>query len=308
MSEINNLKLPNFFLIGAAKAGTTSLYDLLKQHPQIYLPFNKEPMFFSQDSIYNCGLDWYSQAFFKRAAKYPARGEASPHYLYWSEKVAPRIKKNYGQVPLKFLVIFRDPVLRAYSWYRNMIKEGREDLPFELALEQETTRLEINQGKLRRTGAMTYGYKFGSCYASNMEPFLNNFPFQNFFFLLQEELNNNFKATIERLFEFLEINPKVSINPVSSNRATLSRSNWFQYWLNIQSSNREILKTIIPLRIRYNIKKSLLKANAQPTKYPSLDPALETKLRLQFAPEVKNLEKIIDKDLSAWLPQDIPQF
>jgi len=306
LREINYSKLPNFFLIGAAKAGTTSLYDLLKQHPQIYLPFNKEPLFFSQDSIYELGLNWYSRAYFKRAFKYPARGEASPHYLYWSEKVAPRIKSTYGNVPVKFIAIFRDPVFRAYSWYRNMVKEGREDLPFELALDQEIKRLEIHQESLKRTGAMTFGYEFGSCYASNLQPFLNNFPRQNFFFLLQEEMNTNFRATIAALFEFLEIDPIVTINSVSSNPASISRSDQLQHWLNIQSRSREVLKRVIPIKIRYQVKKVLLNANAQPTKYSSLDPVVETKLRSRFAPEIRKLEKIIDKDLSAWLPKVDP--
>ena len=68
---MNFTKLPNFFLIGAAKAGTTSLYDILKQHPQVYLPFQKEPMFFSNDNNFNRGMEWYSHTFFQQAAVLP---------------------------------------------------------------------------------------------------------------------------------------------------------------------------------------------------------------------------------------------
>lgn len=53
------------------------------------------------------------------------RAEATPHYLYWSEKVAPRIKEAYGDNPVKLIASFRDPVARAYSWYWNMVREGR---------------------------------------------------------------------------------------------------------------------------------------------------------------------------------------
>ncbi len=150
--------LPNFLIIGAAKAGTTSLYDLLKQHPQIYLSFVKEPMFFSHDDNYRRGPEWYARAFFSGAQGCLERGEASPHYLYWSEKVAPRIKMVYGQMPVKYIVILRDPVERAYSWYWNMVKEGMEDLPFETAVDLEEERLQEHQSELQQAGGMLYGY------------------------------------------------------------------------------------------------------------------------------------------------------
>ena len=195
---MNFTKLPNFFLIGAAKAGTTSLYDILKQHPQVYLPFQKEPMFFSNDNNFNRGMEWYSHTFFQQAAGYPARGEATPHYLYWSDKVAPRIRQIYEMNEIKFVVILRDPVKRAYSWYWNMVKEGMEELTFELAIKEEDHRLKDNQNTLQKTGAMTYGYIKGGCYSTALQPFLDNFPRQDFIFILQEDLNSGYLASVKR--------------------------------------------------------------------------------------------------------------
>ena len=51
--------MPNLFVVGAAKAGTTALYDYLAQHPQVFLSRVKEPMFFSREDYYARGLDWY---------------------------------------------------------------------------------------------------------------------------------------------------------------------------------------------------------------------------------------------------------
>ena len=115
MASVN--LLPNFLIIGAAKSGTTALYDLLKQHPQVYLPFDKEPLFFSRDDYFAQGAEWYAERYFKEGESFRARGEATPHYLYWAEKVAPRIARTFGGRPPKFIAIFRDPVQRAYSWY-----------------------------------------------------------------------------------------------------------------------------------------------------------------------------------------------
>ena len=130
-------RMPNLFVIGAAKAGTTALYDYLAQHPDVFLSRVKEPMFFSREENYAKGLDWYEGAYFQGAEHYPVRAEATPHYLYWSEKVAPRIKEAYAERLVKFVASFRDPVSRAYSWYWNMVREGREDLEFEEALRVE---------------------------------------------------------------------------------------------------------------------------------------------------------------------------
>jgi len=57
--------LPNFMILGAAKAGTTTLFNLIKQHPQVHMPFTKEPMFFSHDDNYRRGLDWYRRTYFR---------------------------------------------------------------------------------------------------------------------------------------------------------------------------------------------------------------------------------------------------
>lgn len=295
--------LPNFMILGAAKAGTTSLFELLKQHPAVFMPFSKEPMFFSNDEYFERGLEWYARTYFKRASGYPARGEATPHYLYWSEKVARRIRETYRQQSIKFIVIFRDPVARAYSWYWNMVKEGREDLSFTAALEQEAGRLQEHGNQLRRSGSMTYGYVFGSCYATLLQPFLSLFPKQDFHFLLQEDLNENYSTALRALQATLGIEAGYAGKPVTSNQATQPRSRRVQAVLRGESPAKEIVKKLLPLRLRHAIMNILLPANARAVKYPAMDSDIEAELRGRFAPEVHRLEKIIDRDLSLWLPR-----
>ena len=59
------MSLPNFMCIGAAKSGTTTLYDILKQHPDIYIPAFKEPHFFDIPENYNNGIEWYEKNYFR---------------------------------------------------------------------------------------------------------------------------------------------------------------------------------------------------------------------------------------------------
>jgi hypothetical protein len=138
------VNIPNMFILGAAKAGTTTLYNLLKQHPQVFLSFDKEPMFFSRDDYYSRGIEWYIDTFFKNSGEFTIRSEATPHYLYWAKKVSARIHAVYASQPIKFLVILRNPIQRAYSWYWNMVSEGRESLSFLDALLAEERRIREN--------------------------------------------------------------------------------------------------------------------------------------------------------------------
>lgn len=293
--------IPNVLIIGAAKAGTTTLFDLLKQHPQVYLPFKKEPMFFSHDDNFENGFSWYLKTYYRNSASFKIRGEASPQYLYWSSKTAPRIKKSFGKSPLKFLVIFRDPVQRAYSAYLNMLQEGMEDLPFPEALQMEEKRLQENWAELYRTGAMTYGYFKGGSYASLLRPFLELFPINAFHFLKMDDLASQFNRTIKDLLTFLELDPNVTINPVRSNPSSMPLSRKLHTWLHERNKVKELVKPLIPEHLRYRMKVWAIHSNLKPSPYSSMDGRVEQELRLRYKPEVKELESMIHQDLSAWL-------
>ena len=109
--------LPNLFIIGAAKSGTTTLYSILNAHPEVYMSPEKSPRFFSKDDLYLKGLNWYASKYFSGSGNYPIRGEATPSYLALANLTAPRIQKAMVGKKIKFIVIFRDPTERAYSHY-----------------------------------------------------------------------------------------------------------------------------------------------------------------------------------------------
>jgi hypothetical protein len=292
--------MPNLFVIGAAKAGTTALYDYLAQHPRVFLSRVKEPMFFSRDENYARGLDWYEETYFEGAEGYPVRTEATPHYLYWSAKVAPRIKEVYGERPINFIVSFRDPVSRAYSWYWNMVREGREDLDFEEALRVEESRLEQYRDELYQLGSMVYGYSAGSRYASLLQPYLELFSPENFFFVFQDDLKSRVSETCKEIFEFLGIESSTQINTSSSNPAAMPRSRVLHKTLRRRSPVKEFIKPFIPVGIRRPLKSKMLQANLKETPYVPLDPQLAHELRLSYRTEIENLERITGRNLSSW--------
>ena len=296
-------RMPNLFIIGAAKAGTTALYNYLEQHPQIFLSWVKEPMFFSREERYVRGLNWYEKQYFQGAEGYPVRAEATPHYLYWSEKVAPRIKEVYGDNPVKFIVSFRDPVSRAYSWYWNMVREGREGLDFDEALRVEECRLRQKHYELNQRGSMAYGYSAGSRYASLLQPYLELFSLEDFFFVFQDDLKSHVNETCEEIFEFLEIESSIQINPSNSNPASMPRSRLLHRTLKHRSLFKDFIKPFMPARTRRTLKSKVMRANLKESPYVTLDRQLAHELRLSYRTEIEQLEKITGRDLSSWKTQ-----
>jgi hypothetical protein len=162
-----NLMLPTFIGVGAARSGTTSLYHWLKAHPQVYMSPIKETNFFSdlQPTFVGPGdaaalsqpleriLDgsllerhaaivtsWEDYtALFANSRDYVARGEMSPSYLYYPG-VAERIKKKLPKC--RVIILLRDPVERAFSNYKFLVRGQREHLNFESALEMGKQRIE----------------------------------------------------------------------------------------------------------------------------------------------------------------------
>ena len=291
---------PNFFILGAAKAGTTSLYEILAQHPQVYQPFNKETAFFNDDGFFAKGQDWYLKTYFNQSEGALARGEATPHYLYWAEKTAPRIRAAFRDEPLRFIVILREPASRAYSWYWNMRKEGQENLSFADALAAEPARLQQHHARLYANGSMRYGYLRGGQYAAQIEQFLEFFPVENFLFLLQEDLMHRFAWTTRKLSEFLGIDPNFAFKPTLSNPSGGARNVEVQKMLRERSPLKELFKNLIPARVRYTLKELALRGNSLPFTYPPLSPSTALALKAQFAAGNSRLASLIGRDLSGW--------
>lgn len=114
----------NFLCIETQKAGTTLLYEILRLHPEIFLPHDRRH-FFDLDEHYNKGIEWYKQ-FFQNSEHYKIIGTITPVYLFF-EYVTERIKDTLD-TDIKFLIILRNPIDRAYSHYWMSFKRGYETL------------------------------------------------------------------------------------------------------------------------------------------------------------------------------------
>ena len=296
-------KKPDFFIIGAAKAGTTSLYDILSQHTQVYFPFDKEPAYFCDDEYFSRGDEWYLKTFFEKAREQQICGEATSRYLYFAEKVAPRIN-YYSQPELpKFIAIFRDPAKLVYSFYWNSVREGHETLSFTEALVAERDRMVKLQAQLERRGQILYAYSRVGLYAQQVLRYLAMFPKDRFLFLLTDDLMD-FPTLVSRLQIFLGLEDlSTFIKPVKSNVSALPESSKLQKWLRNRSLLKEFLKPFIPLSIRYKFKMATLEMNLREFTPPEIDEEIANSIREHYREETKQLQDIIQRDLSSWLPR-----
>jgi Sulfotransferase domain. len=205
-------ELPNFVLVGAAKAGTTSLYHYLRQHPEVYLPDSyKESRFFASELLKD--VLHYKQtsiftfedfkALYRGAEGYGAIGDFGNTYLLYPDHVIPKIKQYLGDV--KIVMVLRDPVERAFSAYQFACRNQYEAKNFEYGIKHEA-------GRVPKYGFPPdiYHYKESSLYYEKVKKYLA--AFSNVRVILFEDLRDKPQTTLEDLFGFLGVQKDVAIN------------------------------------------------------------------------------------------------
>ncbi|QIF05176.1 sulfotransferase domain-containing protein [Roseimicrobium sp. ORNL1] len=211
------LAAPNFFILGAAKCGTTSLYYALKQHPEIHLSAVKEPSFFSTGFQVVRNPIEYCNLFPEQAGK-KRYGEAS-HVYFSSPETAPVLRQLFPDA--KFLLIVRNPVHRAHSLYQHMRRAGDEFLPtFELALAEEDHRF-ADPGFRARCPQYFWNYMYcrTSMYDVQLCNYLEHFPREQFLVLTLGEWRSDPVRWQAEIFRFLEVDPSVQVSTEPQNQA-----------------------------------------------------------------------------------------
>ena len=206
--------LPNYLIIGAAKCGTSSLYEYLIQHPNINAALGKEINFF--DMHYSKGINWYRSYFpFKNflTKKNSITGEATPRYL--DHPHTP--KRVYDLIPsAKIILLLRNPVDRAYSHWNMMVAHKRENLSFSEAIENEKSRISDfyeqmqNNQEYYSKEYFWYGYLERGLYAKKLKHWMNFIPKEQFLVLQSEEFFHNTSDVYSRVLEFLDL-PKMNL-------------------------------------------------------------------------------------------------
>jgi len=292
-----------FLCVGTQKAGTTSLYNILKQHPNICLPKDKETKFFLNDKYFNKGLSFYKNEFFESCVDELLIGDIDPEYMYF-ENIPERIYNTLGK-DIKIIFILRNPANRAYSHYLMNKRRGYEKEKFENSILLESSRLEKNSFYKNH-----YSYIDRGFYSKQINNYLKYFQKKNMFFIVfEEDFIKNKQNTIKELLVFLNIDDKTnSLNlNIKSNQASVAKNKLIKILLYNQSSiYKSVAKIIFPTRkLRKKVFDFFEKRNLQVIDKQSQIKKLdeETKKHIiqeYFLHDIRDLEDIIHRDLSIW--------
>jgi hypothetical protein len=193
--------IPNFFLVGAPKAGTTSLYDYLSQHPSIFVPEIKEPNHFCKVGPQKRNVTIITDPkkyanLYKKAKSTQLKGDFSVSYLHDTE--AP-VKIKEANRDAKIIIVIRDPILRAYSHWLMDRREGFSTKKF--------TEAFIEDYKYSGERGFCYNSMYYDCglYLNAIKSYTEKF--KSVLILVYEELFLNIEDSMQRIFSFLEIPP-----------------------------------------------------------------------------------------------------
>ncbi|HEV2047365.1 MAG TPA: sulfotransferase [Chthoniobacterales bacterium] len=187
----------DFVIGGTQKGGTSALDSFLRQHPQICMPETKKELhFFDREEVDRDYKKYHAN--FQPKPKHRVIGEASPIYMYW--ETAPYRIWNYNP-KMKWILVLRNPVERAFSAWNMETKRGKEKLSFAKAVEKELERCREALPLQHRV----YSYIDRGFYAHQVRRLFNIFGEDNCLVLLNEELRANHKKTLRAVFDFLNV-------------------------------------------------------------------------------------------------------
>jgi hypothetical protein len=301
------MTLPNFLVLGVAKAGTSSLNHYLNQHPDIGMAREKEPAFLlyagNQRYPYPGFLPRVKtrtiaeyEALFQGTESKAARGEITPTYFAYPMQTICGIRE-YLSNP-KMIVVFRHPVDRGYSNYLMHLREGNEPITDYSAAVQAEASGKLRPNQKQRT------YIQRSFYAEHTRAYLAAFPRDRFLFLLYDDLVRTPDVFFRSVWEFLEV--PADFQPDTSIRFHVAATpRWIRLNFLLQSSHpmKRRLVHFLPEELRKQVH-SQIRAKNQMTP-PKLDPALRKTLNEGFREDILVLQDLIDRDLTEWLRDPI---
>ncbi len=300
-SRVSDSARPDFFIVGAFKSGSTWLYEALRRHPQVFMPFHKEPVFFGGDLSHRYGaltMDDYLRLF--RDAKAGQRvGEASTWYLY-STSAAREIKEFSPDA--RIIVMLRNPVDVMYAQHNQLIFNVIEDIPdFADALAAEPDR---RAGRRIPPGPINIEnlfYRHSVHFAEQLERYFEVFGRERVHLIVYDDLRRDPASVLRACLEFLGVDPALAELPAAANENRRVRSPLIQRLI----YTPRLLLPLAPFLRRFPLVRAartkMLEMNSEAKPRSPMDPGLRRELLDEFRPQIERLASLIDRDLSAWL-------
>ena len=305
-------RIPDFFIVGHAKSGTTALYEMLREHPQLYLPESKEPWFFASELHERTPprpegtprtLEEY-RAWFAGAADGQRVGEASALYL-WSHTAAAAIAAVQPQAQI--IALLREPASFLRSLHLQLIEtyvETEHDLGRALALEEDRRRG-------RRIPRHTYWpqvllYSEHVRYAEQLRRYHEAFGRERVLVLVYEDFRADNEAAVRRVQRFLGVDDTLPVVPSRANPTVQMRSrrlHGLMHAVTVGNGRGSLavkgaLKSVMPAEMRRGLVRAV-NARLLHRAPAEIDEALMAQLRARFKPEVVAVSEYLGEDFVA---------
>lgn len=292
---------PNLLIVGAAKSGTTSLHNYLKQHPDIFMSDHKEPHFFINNEIGTNripkGISKYDDyiALFKNSESYKYRGESSAMYLQFPDISIKNINK-YLNDNVKIIIMLRNPIERAFSGYQHVKRYNvMETLDFEEAIKECENRYFINTNFTPASRYINIGL-----YYNMVKKFKANFK-ENIHIVIYDDFIADTQNELSKIFSFLNISECV-IN--TNEKYMVGGWQWKSSFLKKLFLKKNFFKKLIGFILPFqSFKKILRNSLVQVFSIPvvKMKDATKRSLLNLYKEDIKKLSNIIDRDLKIWL-------
>jgi hypothetical protein len=294
---------PDFVIAGAAKSGTTALYQYLREHPGLFLTEPKEPHYFAlagsrpaftgpgDDRTINrlaiTDRDRYL-ALFEPAPPGTLRGEASVSTLYY-EQAHRRLREHNPQI--KIICMLRDPADRAFSAYSFMRTRTFEPYAeFERALDDEPQRIAAGWHHI-------WHYQAMGRYAEQLTHLFELFPREQVLVILYDDFRTDPLGVLERTYRFLSVEPIPPTVTPEPHRSGEPRLKTLSRVVNTPHPAKRFLSRLVPSNVRTRLRSAIGRHNVVRSTYP---PEVRERLIAGFAADLDRLEQLLGVDLSSW--------
>jgi Sulfotransferase domain len=303
---IKEKKYPNLFIPGAGKSGTSSLHELLNQHPDICMSSVKEPHFWTRPNFKDYtkeDIDNYLKLFGeKENATY--RGESSTGYMIFHSFIEHL--KQHDDNKHKFIFILRNPIERCYSHYWWLKGIGSEKADFQTAILNDFELEPTHESRLPEANYKNY-FQFG-LYGKWLEKFYANFENATIKIITSENLKKNPNETINNCFDFLEVERLNEINKIETNKTLILKKPYLYKYAKLIAFNQiqlpQIIKDITPNKIKIFIRNNLMKTVLKYTKsdktYPDMSEVDRQFIKDLYKEDVSSLKKLTGLNFEEW--------
>ena len=294
-------RIPELFIVGAPRCGTTYMFESLGRHPDVFVPPNKEPNHFCTDLDSGSFLDSVSfmrdrdeyRRLFANAAAGQLAGEASTWYLYSRDAA-----RNIATVrpDARIVIMLRDPVEMMYSLHGRRRFGGTEELSFTEALAAEEDRRHGRRLPRRPRNVKGLLYRDVARYAEQVERYVEQFGWQQVHVIVFDDFRADPQAAFRGLLEFLGLSPIPLAEPSVVNASTRRRSELLQRAILTPWVIR-LARRLVPPAMRPRVGPLMDRINAAPERRAPLDPALRRSLVDEMRTDVRRLGALLGRDL-----------